>query len=572
LHFRVESTEAKYPSTIQNEGVMKTKLQNRHFNLRYKQSIGSNILIAILILGLLAFSTSATALPNRLHGSYKKVLGENPVHAKLITIFRHKKLQARTVTTPQPSLLTTGDTYKVRIVYMIPSNRLPQPDSVQQLKNFVIRMRAWYGEEMARLGYGFKTFNYETDVDGTPKVNFAELKPPFILTPIPDAYFKDSYLNIWSKILDSINAVGFTPWKEGELLLVVAETHNQYPDGHLDGSFVGGAGDDFSGVGIVTGESLARFSTALLIDNRLYNGLIMPTIGAYQLVQDVTFPWFEGTTVSSSSSSAQGAALHEFGHGLGLQHDFRNDANFNGNSSGNGLRGVRGTLYPNDYPADDTRLASSSALRLNSNRFFNSQKIFTENNPPLVNILTQANPLVSNGQCPIRFSASDTESKLTGALLIKDDKVVADMPLTASTVTATMSTYDYVPGENNEWLVQVFDAQGNSSLSSPVILACNASGRNRAPQPYVKVSKRKLLVGEAVVLDASLSTDPGGSASRMTVSWDLNGDGIFDTSSSRTKTYTTTYRTQGYYQIVARLTDTNGATSKSMPFGIKVGN
>lgn len=506
--------------------------------------------------GWLALSTLAAAVPMGLQNNHNNILGEHPEQQKLSTAVGHQPLRA--------ILQADSNTYKVRVIYMIPSNRSPQPDAQNQLEDYVLRMWAWYGEEMERLGYGKKSFLYETEADGvTPKVNFAYVNQP-------DDYFQvEDYGERWTKILTSIADVGFPPWNRGEVLLVVAETHIQRLNGQVDGAFVGGAGGGFTGVGAVTGETLARFSTAFLTDNRLYNGLIIPAIGPYPLVQDVTFPWFEGSTVSSTSSSAQGAALHELSHGFQLWHDFRNDANFNGNLMGNGLRGIRGALYPNIYPSDDTRLASGSALQLNYNRFFNKEKVFTEDNPPQVNIKTQGEVAPINGQCPIEFSASDTDSMLAGALLIRNGDVVAEMPLTGNDVTTTITTYDYVPGEMDEWIVQVFDIQGNITTSSGVSITC-ATGVNQAPRPYVQVSKRLLKVGDKVGLDAGSSSDPDGNPSQMTVAWDLNGDGIFDTSPSTEKTFTTTYQKPGVYQIIAKLTDEQGNMSKSMPIGIRV--
>ncbi|NOT11744.1 MAG: hypothetical protein HOP23_07940 [Methylococcaceae bacterium] len=494
------------------------------FKQHYRQIIDGNVLLVILIAGLLALSSSAASAPS--------------------------------VSYP----------YMVRVIYMVPSNRSPQSGAQNQLIDYVLRMRAWYGEEMARMGYGNKNFIYETEADGvTPKINIVTVTEK-------DTFFQGAYLDRWGKILEAITAAGFPAWQRGEVLLVVADTHIQNPDGSMNGDFVGGTSGwftDFTGVGVISGEFLARFPEASLKDDRPYKGSILLTIGPYLLVQDVTFPWFEGTTFSSVSSSAQGAALHELSHGFGLEHDFRNDENFNGNLMGNGLRGVRGALYPDLYPTDDMRLSGSAAMQLNYNRFFNAGRVFTEDNPPQVNILTQGNVAPVNGQCPVRFSASDTDSTLAGALLLKDGMVTADMRLSGKSITTTISTYDYVPGQTNQWSLQVFDTQGNVTLSSGVLLTC-ATGFNRAPQPTIRITKRRLKIGEAVVLDAGRSLDPDGNTSRMTVQWDLNGDGIFDTPASTRKTFTATYNTVGVYQISARLTDQRRSTSKSIPIGIRV--
>lgn len=485
------------------------------------------------------------------------VLGENPAREKLVPLPR----QRSAITTQQ---LATE--YKLRVVYMIPSNRRPQTNAESKIQKYVVRMQRWFREQMERLGYGSKTFQYETQADGRrPKVNFAYVDNP-------DTFFHDQdYGMRWSKILDGIASVGFLPWQSGEVLLVVAETHLQLPDGSfLEGStFFGGAGGKFTGVGIVTGETLARFSATLLTDDRPYEGLHIPALGPYPLVQDVTFPWFEGSTLSSVSSAAQGAAIHETAHGWGLWHDFRNDDNFNGNLMGNGLRGIRGALHPNRYPQDDTRLSSGSALLLNYHRFFNQEHTFTEDNPPLVNILSTGTIEPFKGLCHIAFSAQDQDSALAGALLIRDGHVVADKPLKGNQVEARLGAYDYQVGLVEDWHVLVFDTQGNSALSPSVNLAC-AAGYNRAPIPYVRLSKTRASVREKILLDAQRSYDPDGSDSQLWVEWDLDGDKVFDTPPSNTKTFTTTYRAPGVYQVIAKLTDGEGAVSQSIPIGIRI--
>ncbi|MFI3221035.1 MAG: PKD domain-containing protein [Methylococcales bacterium] len=537
------------------------------FKQFYNQSIGRNVVLGIMISGFLTFSALVIAAPTDIRTSNNNVLGENPEHKKLNTILGNQSLQTKLQSSG--ILQSSGDHYKVRVIYMIPSNRSPQHRAKQKLQDYVVRMQDWYREEMERLGYGSKSFIYETEFNSKePKVNF-------VYVPQPDTAFQGGYGDRWGKILDALVSAGYSPWQRGELMLIIAETEIQNQDSSFiyngnDSNFVGGtAVNDFTGVGLVTGETMARFPKAFLTNNQPYAGMIIDDIGPYPLVQDVTFPWFELSTLSSTSSSAQGAALHELSHGLGLGHDFRNDANFNGNLMGNGLRGLRGALYPNRYSSDDMRLDSGSALQLNYNRFFNNKKVFTEDNPPQVEIQTQNNAVEINGQCGVEFSASDIDSPLAGVLLIKNGNVVADMPLSGKVVRTTLTTYDYAPSENNEWLVQVFDRQGNRTLSSGVSLTC-ADGKNRAPQPFIRVSKRQLKVGDKILLDAGDSRDPDGDSSKMTVEWDLNGDGKFDTSPSMEKSFTHNYKKPGAYQIIVRLTDEYGDTSRSIPFGIRV--
>ena len=456
-------------------------------------------------------------------------------------------------------------TYDVRVVYFIPANRSAQPDAVRKLQNFVVLMQEFFADRMELMGYGPKTFEYETEGGGSkPLINV-------IRSTQPDTYFHGDYGERWSRVLTEISESGFYLFIPGDTTLVVAEMHIQQPDGSfLESSiFVGGAGSYFSGVGMVTGENLAKFSERFLTDNRPYHGLIIPGIGPYPLVQDVSFPWFEGSTLSSTTSSAYGATIHELSHGFGLGHDFRNDNNFNGNLLGNGLRGMRGALFPDLYPNDDTRLSSASALLLNYSRFFNADQTFTEESEPYVEILSGAKVTPDRGRCGIRITTSDQESKLAAAVLFRAGQVVGDKPLSGTTFSGPLLTYDYVPGRAEEWEVLVMDRQGNKTLASIPALTC-AAGHNRAPYPFFTVSKTRIIIGENLRMDARSSFDPDGSDARLKVQWDVDGDRRFDTTRSTVRVHDTVYSEPGIYRIRARLTDEQGDSTVSMPIGIRV--
>ena len=257
---------------------------------------------------------------------------------------------------------------------------------------------------MERLGYEPKTFTYESEKNGTPKIDF-------IYVEQPDSDFHGDYLERWDKVLNRISAAGFPLWQQGVLTLVIAEMHVQEPDGRLrdESTFVGGAGTSVSGVAMVTGETLARLSEPFLTDDRVYAGLVIPGVGPTRSFRTVSFPWFEGTTVSSTSSSAQGAVMHEVGHAFNLWHDFRNDRNFNGNLMGNGLRGLRGSLFPKLYPADDVGLSTGSTVVLDNSRFFNAEQSFTDDFAPAIEILTSGTAVPMRGSCEFSYSAFDAD-------------------------------------------------------------------------------------------------------------------------------------------------------------------
>jgi hypothetical protein len=462
---------------------------------------------------------------------------------------------------PQGQTIGTVPGYAVRVAYIIPSNRVPQPHGAANLQNAIVQYQNWYRDQMERHGFGSKSFRCETEVDGvTPKVHIVN---------VPDT---DDYLrgDLWTRTIEAAAAAGVPVWTPKQVWWLVAEAHLQGADGAISGGTALGAsfgsGDD-PGVAMVGSDALVRFEPDYLTNDTAYPGQIIPAIGPYPLVESVSFPWFEGTTFSSISSSVLGAGVHEISHGLGLPHDFRNDQNFNGNLMGNGLRGLRGSLYPDRYPFDYTRAAYGAALALSVSRYFNPDGTFPDNTKPSLAISTTGAISPVAGLARISFSASDV-SGLAVAWLQWNGDLVGEMALAGTSTSQTFATPYYIPGQANSYAISVFDSQGNKQSVETSIVP--ATGFNRAPQPFITVSNPTARVGSDVTLDASASTDPDGDAAVMQVEWDLNGDFAFDTSPTTIKTLTYQFTTPGDWLVRARLTDSFGAQSVSAPIAVRV--
>jgi len=458
--------------------------------------------------------------------------------------------------------LKPGLQHRLRVAYLIPSNREPQPEGAANLATNVIAYQQWLADQMERQGFGEKTFSYETEADGiTPRIHVLRL-------PNPDTAYRSTDGNAtWDKVLAGAGEVGISPFTTGEIWLLVHEAFVQDPNGPRIGGIALGAGfgnGSGGGLAVVDAATLSMLDANGLRDNRTYDGLIIPEYGPYPLKQGISFPDFEGTTVSSTASSFMGATLHELLHGFGLPHETRNDDNFHGNVMGNGLRGWRGYAYPALYPNDTVNLQRASAVTLNASRFLQPFQPFLDNLAPSLTINGPAT--IVGGQVRLSFTASDS-SQLAGAVLLRGGDSIGEMILSGTNVTTTFDTPYYEAGTSSEFSIDVYDTSGNKTRAS-VQFTPPTSG-NHAPHPKIRASAEWLLPGQSVTLSAAGSSDID-AGSTLQVEWDLDGNGTFDTALSGNLSYTTNYSTPGTKLVRARVRDNLGATVISAPIPIRI--
>ncbi len=449
----------------------------------------------------------------------------------------------------------------IRLGYVVPSNRTAQASGAENFAQMMRSIQGWYGDQMERFGFQRKTFQLETEADGvTPRVHVVN-------TPVTDETIRSG---TWGETIGAARDAGLSTWNRGEVWVLVPESHQQLPDGDITGSTALGAsfgsGSD-AGIAVLGGDMLTRGNPDYLSDTRPYDGMIIPEIGPYPLAQDVSFPWFSRTTLSSIASSARGAMAHELGHALGLAHDFRNDRNFNGNLMGNGLRGWRGSVLPGLFPGDDAQLTYAAALALDTSRYFNWETSFSDNTRPALDIATTGAVDSVSGHLRIEFQADDA-SGVRAALLRKGGQTIGELALQGDSVTASFLTPHFEPGESEEFTIVVYDAAGNLRKEKTTIEV--AGGSNRTPRPKIELSESTIWAGDAALLDATRSKDPDHATSLLTVQWDLDGDGLFDTLPTAQKELTAVFDEPGDYLIYARLTDPDGAWSQSAPLSLRV--
>lgn len=455
----------------------------------------------------------------------------------------------------------------VRVAYLVPSNRTPQSNAVENLQHAVLLYQDWLRDEMQRNGFERKTFVVETEPDGiTPRVHVVSVA----------ATDMSLCEDIWGgRVIDAAASAGLPVGTPGQLWWVIPEAHMQDGDGAIRGAFdfgfsYGGSGQD-PGCAIMGSDCLARCRPEFLTNSTVYDGMVIAELGPYPLRYDVSFPWFEGASLSAISSSALGAGLRGIMEAFGLDHDFRNDENFNGNIMGFGFRGFRGVVYPMQFPYNSTRLSYGHAMALDVNPYFNPGRTTTDSTNPQLEITTSGSVPIFGGALHISFSASD-EGGLACALLSwtkdADRLLVEELPLTGNDVATQFRTVFFDDDMPNEFTISVFDREGNKTTVTRQITPMATF--NHAPLPLLKVSPSTVGPGEDILLDASRTFDPEHDASLLEVEWDLDGDGFFDTDPARSLFYTARYFTTGPRLIRARLTDPAGAEVVSAPVGVNV--
>jgi len=455
----------------------------------------------------------------------------------------------------------------LRVAYVVPGNRAAQGHAVESLRRLIVQYQSFFAGQMDVNGFGRKSFSYETEPDGvTPRVHV-------LTVPATDGFLRGDIYG--QRVLDAARTAGLPVGAPGQIWWLIPETHVQNPDGTVGGGFALGVRTNGtpadSGWAISGSHHLALYQAQYQTNALLYDGRMVPEIGPYPLVQDVSFPWFEGITLSGLSSSVMGSGLRSLGSAFGLPHDFRNDENFNGNLMGFGFRGLRGVFHPELYLYNYCTLSYASALTLSVNPFFNPGRLATDLVAPNAAVTTSGPRAPVAGLLEIEFTASDDQALHAAVLTWEQaaDYVMADeMVLAGPSASGTFTTPFYLPGQTNRYKITVYDHFGNQrSVFTSIFPSVPV---NQAPQPFIRVSPVITGPGQDVTLDASDTFDPEQTGGFLEVEWDLNGDGSFDTVPTSELASITSFNTLGHRLIRARVTDPAGDSAVSAPVALNI--
>jgi poly(beta-D-mannuronate) lyase len=449
----------------------------------------------------------------------------------------------------------------VRVAYLIPSNRVALAQTLATLRETVVIYRQWFAGQMQLNGFGPKTFTFETEADGvTPRIHILNVARD-------DGWLRGDIYG--QRVIDALGAQGMPLGAPGQVWWLVPETHVQEADGTLLGGFA--AGRYVAATPMDSGWAMSGSDASVLYPEQYrtnalyYGGMIIPGLGPYPLVQDISFPWFQGLTVSAISSSALGSGLRNFGGMFGLDVDYRNDENFFGNVMGFGFRGMRGVLYPEMYPYNYCSLSYAAALTLTASPYFNPGRPLTDTVRPTVIITTTNAQTPLGGLLGISFNAGDDQGLHAATLAWETGSefiIVAEQTLTGTAVAGMFSVPYFVSGAPNNYSITVIDQMGNRTTARTVITP--GATVNHAPEPYLRVAPVLAGPGEDVVFDVSDTFDPEHAANLLEVEWDIDGDGNIDTFPSNN------YATLGTRLVRALVTDPAGASTWSSPVAVTI--
>ena len=193
----------------------------------------------------------------------------NPLnHASINTHIPALQSRGVTVEFDDVTHLNFGEPRIVRLVYFLPSDRVPQQDINTKMDTLMKDVHQFYAEQMERHGSEGKTFTFETDENGRAIVHHVNGQ-------FTDSYYQpDTFRKVWEEIREQF----YTPQN---IYFIAIDLGNER---------VGRGYNEICGVGDSHGAS-----------------------GGHVLIP------------ASGDCFNFKTAAHELGHAFGLQHDFRSD-------------------------------------------------------------------------------------------------------------------------------------------------------------------------------------------------------------------------------------------------------
>lgn len=271
----------------------------------------------------------------------------------------------------------------VRLVYFLPNDRPARPDRIEALRQLIKDAQEFYAEQMESHGFGRKTFNVETDANGTPVVHRI------------DGKFRESHYytglsdyKIWEELFEHFDDL------EHVYFIAIDLSQETLNDGDSCGlgapSFV--PSDEITPVfpfRSPSGAVAIRHRDITQKQEVIGGSLIIPVSG----------DCFED---NSGFQHRLGVTTHELGHTFGLEHDFRG-----GRWNNDTVMGGRAF-----------HLSSCAAEWLSVSRFFNTNPI-SDNSPGEIKLLST--PTYSPAGIKLRFQVTDADGLHQAQLIVPEN-------------------------------------------------------------------------------------------------------------------------------------------------------
>jgi len=256
--------------------------------------------------------------------------------------------------------------YTVRLLYVIPADRRAWPEARKRATEFLDDTQKWFALEMARYGYGPKTFDVARDTDGLVIFDIVE-------TEEASGAFQEEALKAVGLCKSAAAARNLRANGDHDVVIYICESFRiDEGTGELSGAFARG--------GVFHGRRECFLSSAHLKLARRewctsrgpYAGKVIPEISESPL-PDVAFRKNSGIsrgqpyTLGQLSGKSYGTIAHELGHAFGLTEDNARkdgtDRNRKGYLMGNGFRGMQGYFAP-DLTDDFCQVSERNAAVL----------------------------------------------------------------------------------------------------------------------------------------------------------------------------------------------------------------